>query len=548
MVRLALVDLTERGQQPLWSEDRRVAIIYNGEAYNFRQERKRLEGLGHRFHTGTDTEVVLHLYLEHGLDFHEKIRGMYALAIYDWRNTTPEGMPELVLARGPLGVKHLYVAHPDGDRQQVVFASEIRSLLASGLVPRRLDRQSVADFLTLGFVTQPQTMISGVRMLEPGTLEHYRPGHEPQSRRFWRIPAYEPRQETFEESADRLRAALDESVQLHSMADAPVGAFLSGGIDSTGIVGLMREHISDLRTYTLSFPDVAENDESAEAEDAAKRFGCHQTTVEITGRDVAEILPRFAGDMDQPTKDGLNTWLVSRAAARDVKAVLSGVGGDEWFAGYPVTRRMTRYATTTSGRMQALAGWGAHLTVGALPPSRLRDRLETLATRRSSISTWNQAHVVLRPALARRLVGLPARGQSLEDKVSEFLVRNSGDWSQETPIGLACLLDSQVFMTQQLLRDSDAASMAHSLELRVPLVDLELVAFARSCRDDYRLRPDGGSSNRYQGSGAKRRADCRPERRAPRFDRKSPQKGLRPALPQMDGRRIGSARARHLRL
>ena len=504
MVRLALVDLSPRGQQPLWSEDRRVAIVYNGEIYNFRSERKRLEAAGHRFRTGTDTEVALHLYLEHGLDFHRHMRGMYALAIFDWRRTTPGALPELLLARGPLGIKPLYVAHPGGDRQRVIFSSEIRSMLASGLVPRRIDSESVADYLSLGFVPQPQTMISGVRMLEPGSFEHYVPGRDTVHGQYWHMPAYEPRQETLEESASRLRSVLEESVALHSMADAPVGAFLSGGIDSTGIVGLMSKHVRDLHTYTLRFPDVAGTDEATEAEEAARRFGCHHTTVEVTGREVADILPRFAGDMDQPSNDGLNTWLVSRAAAHDVKAVLSGVGGDEWFSGYPVTRRMARYATTPVGRLQALAGSAAKGAFPWVPQSRLRDRLENLAYRRNSLSTWLHTHSVFRPLTARRLAGLRTPGISHEQKFANLLKVDCGDWTNETPVGVSCLLDTRIYMIHQLLRDSDAASMAHSLELRVPLVDLELVAFSRTCQDDYRLRPDGGDSDRYLGSGSKR--------------------------------------------
>jgi asparagine synthase (glutamine-hydrolysing) len=504
MVRLALVDLSPRGQQPLWSEDRRVAIIYNGEIYNFRSERKRLEDAGHRFQTGTDTEVALHLYLEHGLDFHRHMRGMYALAIFDWRRTAPGALPELLLARGPLGIKHLYVAHPGGDRQRVIFSSEIRSLLASGLIPRRIDNETVADYLSLGFVPQPQTMISGVRMLEPGSFEHYVPGRDTVHGQYWHMPAYEPRQETLAESAERLRGVLEESVALHSMADAPVGAFLSGGIDSTGIVGLMRKHVPDLHTYTLRFPDVAGSDEASEAEDAARQFDCRHTTVNVTGGEIAEILPRFAGDMDQPSKDGLNTWLVSRAAARDVKAVLSGVGGDEWFAGYPVTRRMARYATTPAGRVQAFAGSAAKIAFPWLPQGRLRERMENLAYRRNALSTWLQTHTVFRPTAARRLAGLRTAGISQEQKFADLLKIDCGDWTNETPVGVSCLLDTRIFMIHQLLRDSDAASMAHSLELRVPLVDLELVSFARTCHDNYRLLPDGGASDRYLGSGSKR--------------------------------------------
>jgi asparagine synthase (glutamine-hydrolysing) len=504
MVRLALVDLSERGQQPLWSADGRVAILFNGEIYNFRTERERLEKLGHRFRTTTDTEVILHLYLEHSLDFHSYLRGMYALALFDWRQTAPGGLPKLILARGPLGIKPLYIAHPDSDPEQVVFSSEVRALLAGGLVPAEVDRESLAAYLTHGFVLQPGTLIKGVRMLEPGTIEIYTPGERPHSKRFWQFPPYAPRTETLDEAAERLRGVLEESVKLHAMADAPIGAFLSGGIDSTGIVGLMRKHIADLHTYTVKFPGLDDQDEVNEAVSAAQAYGCRHTVVEVTGGEVAELMPRFAGEMDQPSADGLNTWLISRAAARDVKGVLSGVGGDEWFAGYPVTRRMARYATTVGGRAQVVAGKMANVLAGLLPRGHLRSRAENLATRRSALATWLQGHTVFNFRLSRHMAGLGARRGLQDEQFDMLLQRELPNWKSENAVGLSCLLDTRIYMTDQLLRDCDATSMAHSLELRVPLVDVELAQFSRTCADDYKLRPDGGNAAHYRGSGAKR--------------------------------------------
>jgi asparagine synthase (glutamine-hydrolysing) len=504
MVRLALVDLSDRGQQPIWSEDRRVAILFNGEIYNFRTERDRLERAGHRFRSTTDTEVILHLYLERGLEFHERLRGMYALAIFDWRETAPGALPVMVLARDPLGIKPLYAAHPGGDPSRVIFSSEIRALLASGLVPPDISTEALAGYLAHGFVLQPETIISGVRMLEPGTLERYAPGELAVHRRFWHVPSYVPRNESLDEAADRLRAVVEESVAIHAMADAPIGTFLSGGVDSTGIVALMRKHVSDLRTYTVQFPDVPGEDEVNEARQAAETFGCRHTVAQVTSREVRDILPRFAGELDQPSADGLNTWLISRVAARDVKGVLSGIGGDEWFAGYPVTRRMARYAATPNGRAQAIAGLVAHRMTAWLPKGRLRERLENLGTRRNALSTWLQSHTVFRYDMARRMAGLVPDPGLQEALFAALLTQDVEEWGAETMVGLSCLLDTRVYMTGQLLRDSDATSMAHSLELRVPLVDLALVEFSRSCADDYKLRPDGGANARYLDSGSKR--------------------------------------------
>ena len=504
MVRLALVDLSARGRQPIWSDDRRVAIIFNGEMYNFRAERERLQKAGQRFHSTTDPEVVLHLYLERGLDFHQHVRGMYALAIFDWRETSSGGLPVMTLARDPLGIKHLYVTRPKDDPSAVMFSSEIRALLASGLVPAEVSSEALAGYLARGFVLQPGTLVEGVRMLEPGTLERYAPGKTVQRRRFWHMPPSAPRDETLEESAGRLRALLDESVRLHAMADAPIGAFLSGGIDSTGIVALMRKHVADLRTYTVRFPDLPGHDEAQEADDAAARYGCRHTVVEATSRDIREILPTFAGQLDQPSADGLNTWLVSRAAASDVKGVLSGLGGDEWFSGYPVTRRMARYATTAGGRAQVVAGRIARRVVPWLPQGRLRQRAENLATRRSALATWLQGHTVFHDETALRMAGLQPTSDVLESVVLKRIDQDSDDWSGESMVGLSCLLDTRVYMISQLLRDSDATSMAHSLELRVPLVDRALVEFSRTCADAYKLRPDGGTTSEYAQSGSKR--------------------------------------------
>jgi len=537
MVRLALVDLSDRGQQPLWSADRRVAIVFNGEIYNFRAERERLErgrhqrgqsplsprtpkngtlpdeqatpkrGAvpdGYRFETTTDTEVILNLYLERGLEFVDRLRGMYSLAIFDWRESSLGGKPVMVLARGPLGIKPLYVAAPAGDPQGVIFASEVRALLASGLVARQVDREGLAQYLACGFVIQPRTIIEGVRMVDCGTLERYAPGKSVERRQFWRIPRYEPRLETLAQSAERLRGVLEESVALHAFADAPVGAFLSGGVDSSGIVGLMRKHIPDLRTYTLKYPDVPQADESDYAVATAKEFACVNTVVEVRGREMMHLLPEHARAMDQPSIDGLNTWLISRAAARDVKAVLSGLGGDEWFSGYPVTRRMAYYSLHPLGRMKATAGKLAALLEPRLPEGMIRQRAHNLATRRSSIATWLHSHSVFRSDQSRRLAGMPVDRTDEATRFESYLSTLTEDSRQESPVGLACLLDAGLYMGSQLLRDSDVMSMASSLELRTPLVDVEVVNFSRTCRDDYKLRPDGGGDGRYTSSGAKR--------------------------------------------
>jgi asparagine synthase (glutamine-hydrolysing) len=476
MVRLALVDLSERGQQPLWSADGKVAIVFNGEMYNHQEHRVRLRAGGYRFKSETDTEVVLALYLERGLDFVEAIRGMFALAIFDFRERGLEQPPKLVLARDPFGIKPLYLRR---DSLGLVFASELRALLQSRRVEPRIDREGLADFLTFGFVLQPRTMLEGVTMLGCGTLRVEEPGKPTREHRFWLMPPAADSGDDFVTSAAKLRATLEESVRMHALADTPVGAFLSGGVDSSAMVALMSQHNAKLRTYTVRMKDPA-YDESRPAREFAARLGCVHTEVEVGDSEVRELFPRFAASLDQPSTDGFNTWLVSRAAARDVKGVVSGLGGDEWFAGYPVIRRMNALSPKARlfGRLARRAA--PHV------PGRLSALATRAATRASPMATWAAAHQLFTRAQVERLT------QTSVGDGAERLQAALGDrLTDREPADLGCQLDVWGYMCCQLLRDSDATAMASSLELRVPLVDREVAAVARGIRPEHRLSERG---------------------------------------------------------
>jgi asparagine synthase (glutamine-hydrolysing) len=502
-VRLALVDLSASGDQPIWSSDRRVAILYNGEMYNHVEERSRLAAKGYHFRSSTDTEVILALYLEHGLNFAERVRGMFGIAILDWRESSPGGSPTLVLARDPFGIKPVYVAQPMGSDGPLLFASELRSLLASGLVTKVIDKEALIDYLALGFVVQPRTIFADVGMIERGSLLRITPTGSMERRTFWKMPDAGPVRETLEEAAARLRAVLEESVALHALADAPVGAFLSGGVDSTGVVGLMIKRNSRLRTYTLRLKDFPQSDESTQADAFARSSGCVSTLVDITGSEMVELLPRFAGEIDQPSTDGLNTWLVSRAAARDVKGILSGLGGDELFCGYAAARNMAKY-TSGSGRMHAWAGRLAGAIRKLTHGSYLDRRLEGLSSKSEPLTTWIDCRSIFGFALAGQLVNGGSVSDGRVEEIERLLSASTPQWRRESPVGLSCLLDVDIYMRSQLLRDSDAASMASSLELRVPLVDLRVAEFTRSCADDFKLYSGGGNGSEYRKSGAKR--------------------------------------------
>ncbi len=501
-VRLAFLDLSDRGQQPIWSPDKRVAIIFNGEIYNYASERERLVANGYPFRSSSDTEVILGLYLQHGLEFVQYLRGMYALAILDWRESIPGGQPKIIFARDPFGIKPLYFARPEGSAGPFVFASELRTLLASGLVKPEIDREALTDYLAVGFVLQPRTILAGVKMLERGSLLELAPSGEMTEKTFWTMPEFNPKQETLDQAAERLRDVLEESVALHAMADVPVGAFLSGGVDSTGMVGLMIKRNPRLRTYTLRFPDLPGRDEADKATAFAASLGCEHTVADVTSAEVRELIPRFAAEIDQPSVDGLNTWLISRAAARDVKGVISGLGGDEWFSGY-ASARVVRDFAIGSKRAYVLPAKVARAIRNFAPESVLGRRLDGLATKANSLSTWIDCHRVFGYLVGRQLAGrLNDSGD--QDGVARVLELIDPIWRKASPIGLSSLLDVDVYMGCQLLRDSDATSMASSLELRVPLVDLKVAEFAQSCAEEFKLGNAKLNGYEYGKSGSKR--------------------------------------------
>ena len=489
MVRLALLDLTDRGQQPLYACDNRVGIVFNGEVYNFRQEREFLEARGYRFQTRTDTEVELASFLEHGLNFAERLRGMFALGIVDLRSG-----PRLVLARDPLGIKPLYVAESG---HQIAFASEAQSLVRAGIVDGRLDSKGVEDYLNWGFVPGPRTVYSGIRLMAAGSIQVFEE-ETAAARRYYKLPSFRPRTRSIGEAAEELRETLENSVKAHAFADAEVGAFLSGGVDSTAISALMRPHVSGaLKTFTLRFPDVPGGEgESEQAEAWARRLECDHQTVDVTLQDISRSFDAFVAATDQPSTDGLNTWLVSRAAGRSVKGVLSGLGADELFGGYPTSRRISALRTPKGRSVQAIAR-----AVGLLGNHLTGDRLRGIAARSDSLAIWRHAHRALPASTLARLLPDSHDGRAM---LRATLQCEDPDWRRSPSVEQAAILDLALYMRDQLLRDSDVMSMAHSLELRVPFVDVNMVAFARSVPPEQKVRARSEAVAEYGGSGAKR--------------------------------------------
>lgn len=460
--RLAILDLSAAGHQPMQSADGRYTIVFNGEIYNFDELRKELEAEGEIFASHCDTEVILKMYARYGPDCVREFAGMFGLAIWD------EAENSCFVARGPLGIKPLYYYGSGG---QLIFASELRAILKTGLVPRRLSPQAVSGYLLFGAVPEPLTLVQDVRALPAGHYLIWRDG-ETRLTKFWDLQFANERY-TRDVATRQVRSALVESVQRHLVSDVPVGIFLSGGIDSTAIVALAaREQKSELRTFCISFDDPKFN-EGEVAGRTARHFGARHTDWRLDPATARTLLEQFVEHSDQPSIDGLNTFCVAKLAHdQGLKVVLSGLGGDELFGGYhsfemvPKMVRASRWMTPVSP-LRAAAGYALQTRIASPRANRLGRFMTDVPI--TSAAYWAMRGIFT-PKEVDLLLGRygceSASGQSaialhvppqptLEDEVS--------------------YLETTRYMRNQLLRDSDVMSMAWSLELRVPFVDSRLV-------------------------------------------------------------------------
>ena len=469
MRRLAVFD-PANGHQPMVSPDQRFTLVFNGAIYNFRQLRDELAGGHWSFRTHCDTEVLLAAYARWGPACLHRLRGMYAFAVWD------HGEQELFLARDPLGIKPLYYRQ-EGAR--FLFASELHALAASGLVELAIDPLAVADYLAWLAVPAPATIYRQTLSLRPGESAVLRQGvlSLQTTWNFRTIPSPARVCRTRTEFIGELRERLEDAVGAHVVADVPVGAFLSGGLDSAAVVGLMRRATnSRLRTFALDFAEPGFS-EAAAAAATARHFGTDHHTIPLTGSELARDLPQLIRAFDQPTGDGINTFYAARAArAGGATVALSGLGGDELFGGYPSFRDTPR-----------LARW---LPAWRTLPSRLRDglvaRLQRGDTRRRKLAD------VLRHARNLNEVGAMQRRVFSDQGLAELLTPEARpaagtrschpalaalatDLDLQRPFELVSAWELRTYMADVLLRDSDAMSMRQSLELRVPLVDRPLV-------------------------------------------------------------------------
>lgn len=410
MRRLSIIDLPG-GHQPVFNETGNVAVIFNGEIYNFRQLRKTLEGRGHAFRTHSDTEVIVHAYEEWGEQCLRELRGMFAIAIWDARSSGTSGeavrRAQILLARDRLGIKPLYYTAEGG---ALLFSSEVRSLLASGRIRPRLSPDSLEGYLTFGSVAEPSTLVKDVFSVPPGHFLAFSADATPANpspKPYWIfsdavLQQDGPRPKSLKEAAKLLRPLLEETVRDHLISDVPLGVFLSSGLDSTTLVALASRVQSDLHTFTVVFPEQMYS-EAKISRETAKLFKTRHQEVLLSPDILVAQLEDAVKSLDQPTMDGLNTYFVSRAAHQaGLKVALSGLGSDEIFGGYS-TFISTPRAAFVAGLGRWVPGPFRRLTAAAAVRIAAGDAVRKAAASWRSPRTFRM-HTISRGFCSRLLV------------------------------------------------------------------------------------------------------------------------------------------------
>jgi asparagine synthase (glutamine-hydrolysing) len=475
MRRLSIIDL-ETGRQPIGNEDGSVWVVFNGEIYNFQELRGDLEAQGHRFSTGTDTEVIVHLYEEYGLNCVERLRGMFAFAVWDNRQR------QLLLARDRLGIKPLFYTESRG---RFLFASELKAILQLPEIERRLNWRAVSHLFTCLTTPRAESILDGIRKLEPGHILVVAAGRAPRIERYWDVrfePDYGHGEAYF---VERLRDLIEEAVRLHLVSDVPLGAFLSGGIDSSSVVAMMARHRPHpVKTFSIGFSDQDFN-ELAYARRVAAAFHTEHYDL-VLEPDVVGILEDLAWFLDEPFGDvsAIPTYMVSKLASEHVTVVLSGDGGDELFAGYDryLVEQRERWFRFIPSPVRGLLQ-----TTAALMPTGMRGR--------------NYLRHMSLPDPQRYIDAVTLMGRSAQQKLfrsdvlelltdydpwaatARYLGNADGQW-----LSALQYLDLNEYLPLDILTKVDRMSMAHSIEVRPPFLDHKLVEFAATIPPDLKLR------------------------------------------------------------
>lgn len=484
--RLSIIDLSAAGHQPMQSFDGRYRIIYNGELYNFKELKFELQrivvGSGQQaylFQTNTDTEVIIAAYARWGADCVKRFNGMFAFAIWD------DHTKELFIARDRLGIKPLYYLYTQG---VFAFSSEIRSLLAADLIPKKLDEKGLVDYLRYQTVHAPNTIVKGVKMLMPG--QHLRIKNEsPVVKTYWSLTnniSEESKGKSYGEVCKDVNQLLTKSVERRLIADVPFGAFLSGGIDSSAIVGLMSKVSAEkIKTFSVTF-DESEFSESKYAQLIAKKFNTDHHEIKLSPVDFLEELPYALKAMDHPGGDGPNTYIVSKATKKGgITMALSGLGGDELFAGYDVFKRSLElnkkeWLNLFPKFVRSIAG---NLLLKAKPGVASEKIAELISQNKIN---FNSFYPLSRQVLMDEQIAFILNRQSLpQNSVLKILVESElSELSRQ--ISKVSIAEISTYMQNVLLRDTDQMSMAHALEVRVPFIDYTLVEYVLGVPDKYK--------------------------------------------------------------
>ena len=503
--RLAIIDLSEAGAQPMIDAASGCAITFNGEIYNFKDLRRELEALGEQFHSTSDTEVVLKAYKRWGLTVIPRLRGIFAMGIWDPRSRCVH------LVRDHMGIKPLYWTRTRNSplgKETFLFASEVRALLASGIVERRLDPAGVASYLSQGFVIGPNSIAAGVELLPAASILSIGPGKSAQDpntstlQRYWRAPSSGARRTT----EDELREELANTVRMQLVSDAPLGIFLSGGIDSSAVAVLASQaQPGAVHTFTIGF-DEARLDESQYAARVAAAIGSRHTNVLLREEDFLQQLPDALSSIDQPTFDALNTYFVSRAARQaGMTVALAGTGGDELFGGYPSFTELPKMRRAGAwvpplldgavrGSYGLLAALSWNLLRQAPPQVRWGKIADLVSGAHDLLDLYQTSYALFTREAQARLASAEVRAaqRSMDFGLPAEVARA---WRAQTEgselLHAISLLELSSFIGERLLRDTDAASMAVSLEVRVPLLDYALCETVAGIDPVRRFAPPG---------------------------------------------------------
>ncbi len=502
MVRLSIIDLSALGHQPMQSHCGRYWIVYNGEFYNFREIRHRLEAMGEKFISDSDTEVIITAYARFGEKCVDLLNGMFAFAIWDTQEK------KLFAARDRLGIKPFYYAVKDGF---LIFASEIKAFLASGFLDFNLEGDAIFEFFTFGNIQQPLTILRNVFALMPGHVLTWSNGNIV-TQRYWSVGSDVRTGVSYDNAKNELLEQLRTSVRMQMISDRPLGLFLSGGLDSSVILALMHYNHLDIRSFTIGFSDDHTlRNELKESEDMAKYFQTNHTSLVLSASDAVSNFPAYFEGLDQPSVDGLNTYLVSKFAASHITVALSGLGPDEMFGGYSRHALIPWKHHNNSNIGQAVSGlipkdFGRY-------PKYVEDlflKARSYLSKDNILFQYTQSHTIEAPGEFMDIItpDVSRNIQLMQLYNNSFAALD--DSNESDVLRRVLLLDLNGFMSSRLLRDMDAVSMANSMEVRFPLIDHKLVELVFSLPSSFKqpknikARPGREGSLSYQVGGTKR--------------------------------------------